>query len=417
MRTSPGRYALLVLVLSARALAASVSEFEEYDAHVQPDVLRVRASASADASILTRLPINHPVRVVGAPTAEGFVEVRVRNQEVITPSDQDEVKGFVRADMLGKRQTEKMLEDQLGSARSPQEQWMWLERLMALRGSEADKERMRTLAQESGNKEWLAHAKRLEEPPPTVMGVCFQGRVSILAQLVGNKLEPLVESHDNTTRDSPEVRASEARLRARALELTTLRFSLFRPGMLDTGYLVQPRVVTEVDVTETARTRIELGPCPQLRGEVSVFNAHVFVSAPLKREQDATFSGAELARYVARLPSPVHELRVFTPPGRFIELNISGGVYLFEKGKPEVWACGSDACMRRRLTSTQAPVWLQLTSGQQVRIGSQTEDVDNTGWGTPANSGLWVSPDFVIHVFDGNGGLVEGRVSLNQYGC
>ncbi|HEX5753108.1 MAG TPA: hypothetical protein VFZ09_43305 [Archangium sp.] len=52
-----------------------------------------------------------------------------------------------------------------------------------------------------------------------------------------------------------------------------------------------------------------------------------------------------------------------------------------------------------------------------MRIGSRTEDVDNTGWGTPANSGLWVSPDFVIHVFDGNGNLVEGRVSLNQYGC
>jgi hypothetical protein len=62
-------------------------------------------------------------------------------------------------------------------------------------------------------------------------------------------------------------------------------------------------------------------------------------------------------------------------------------------------------------------VWLQLASCQQMRIGSQTEDVDNTGWGTPANSGLWVSPDFVIHVFDGNGSLVEGRVSLNQYGC
>jgi hypothetical protein len=257
----------------------------------------------------------------------------------------------------------------------------------------------------------------MEEPPPTVMGVCFQGRVSILAQLVGNKLEPLVESHDNATRDSPEVRAAEARLRARALELTTLRFSLFRPGMLGTGYLVQPRVVTEVDVVETARTRIELGPCPQLRGEVSVFNAHVFVSAPLQRGQDDTFSGAELARYVARLPAPVDRLRVFAPPGRFIELNITGAVYLFEKGKPAVWACSSDACTRRRLTSTHAPVWLQLTSGQQVRIGSQTEDVDNTGWGTPANSGLWVSPDFVIHVFDGNGNLVEGRVSLNQYGC
>lgn len=416
MRMSPGGYALLVLVLSARTLAASASEFEGYEAYVQPDVLRVRTSPSADASILTRLPINHPVWVVGAPTAEGFVEVQVNNQEVIT-SDRDAMKGFVRADMLGKRQTEKMLEDQLASARTPQEQWMWLERLMALRGSETDKERMRTLAQQSGNKEWLAQAQRMEEPPPTVIGVCFQGRVSILAWLVGNKLEPLVESHANATQDSSEVRAAEARLRARALELTTLRFSHYRPGMLGTGYLVQPRVVTEVDVVETARTRIELGPCPQLRGEVSVFNAHVFVSAPFESKQDATFSGAELARYVAQLPAPVHNLQVFTPPGRFIELNSTGAVYLFQKGKPKVWACSSDACTARRLTSTQAPVWLQLASGQQVRIGSQTEDVDNTGWGTPANSGLWVSPEFVIHVFDDNGGLVEGRVTLNQYGC
>jgi hypothetical protein len=416
MKTPPRRYALLLLLLSAQALAASDIE---YQAYVQSDVLRVRASAAADASILTRLPINHPVLVVGKPSAEGFVEVWVRSQEIVPYEDDKRVlKGFVRADMLGERpQTEEMLEGQLASAHTPEEKWMWLERLMALRGSEADKERLRTLAQESGNKEWMAQAKRLEEPPPTVIGVCFQGRVSILAQLVGNKLEPLVERRDNTTRDSPEVRAAEARLRARALELTTLRFSLFRPGMLDTGYLVQPRVVTELDVTETARTRIELGPCPQLRSETAVFNAHVFVSAPLKREMDASFSGAELARYVARLPSPVHDLRVFTPPGRFLELNSSGGVYLFQQGKPEVWACSSDACPKRRLMSTRAPVWLRFASGQQVRIGSVTEDVDNTGWGTPANSGLWVSPDFVIHVFDDKGGLVEGRVTLNEYGC
>lgn len=414
MRTSSRGLALLVLVLSAQALAALEIDSTAY---VRPGVLRVRASASPDSAIVTRLPINHPVYVRGKPSAEGSVEVWVWNQEILT-DEKNAVRGFVRADMLSEEpQTEKMLEAGLSSARTPEEEWMWLERLMALRGSEADKERMRTLAQTSGNKEWMAQAKRLEEPPPTVLGVCFQGRVSILAQLVGNKVEPLVESQDNTTRDSPEVKAAEARLRARALELTTLRFSYFRPGMLDSGYLVQPKVVTELDVSETARTRIELGPCPQLRGESSVFNAHVFVSAPLKREMDTLFSGAELARYVARLPSPVHDLRVFTPPGRFLELNISGGVYLFHKGKPEVWACSSDACPKRRLTSTQAPVWLQLVSGQQVRIGSQTEDVDNTGWGTPANSGLWVSPNFVIHVFDDKGGIMEGRVSLNEYGC
>ena len=70
MRTSPLGYALLVLVLGTRALASS--DFEAYEAYVQPDVLRVRASASADATLLTRLPINYPVLVVGAPSAEGF---------------------------------------------------------------------------------------------------------------------------------------------------------------------------------------------------------------------------------------------------------------------------------------------------------------------------------------------------------
>jgi hypothetical protein len=56
-----------------------------------------------------------------------------------------------------------------------------------------------------------------------------------------------------------------------------------------------------------------------------------------------------------------------TPPGRFIELNTTGAVYLFQKGKPEVWACSSDACPGRRLTGTHAPVWLRLASGQQQR--------------------------------------------------
>jgi hypothetical protein len=298
MRRSPSWYALLVLVLSARALAVSVSAFEEYEAYVQPDVLRVRASASADAGILTRLPINHPVWVVGAPTAEGFVEVRVRNQEVITPSGQDDaVKGFVRADMLGKRQTEKMLEDQLGAAPTPQEQWMWLERLMALRGSEADKERMRTLARKSGNKEWLAQAKRMEEPPPTVMGVCFQGRVSILAQLVGNKLEPLVESHDNATRDSPEVRAAEARLRARALELTTLRFSLFRPGMLSTAaeaHGARPKVCSRMaNSTPIAGAGLARAPPP----------AHCFRHRPMSPHVGAALAGASLAGASMSAPS------------------------------------------------------------------------------------------------------------------
>jgi len=415
MRTSPLGYALLVLVLSTRALASS--DFEQYEAYVQPDVLRVRASASADATLLTRLPINYPVLVLGAPSAEGFVEVQVKNQGA-SHYGEDSMRGFVRADMLGKQpQTEALLAAQLDSSRPPQEQWMVLERLMALRNAEADREWMRSLARKSGNKEWMAQAKRLMEPPPVVIGVCFQGRVSILAQLVGNKLEPLVETMDETERDSPAVRAAEARLRERALELTTLRFSHYRGGWLQDGHLVQARVVTELDVVNTARTRIELGPCPQLRGESTAVNAHVFVSAPLVREQAPTFSGAELAPYIARLPSPVSDLRVFTPPGRFIELNMTGAVYLFQKGTPEVWACSTDACPERRLTGTHAPVWLRLASGQQLRIGSQTEDVDNTGWGTPANSGLWVSPEFVIHVFDAKGGLVEARVTLNQYGC
>ncbi|WP_309895158.1 hypothetical protein [Archangium sp.] len=371
MRTSPLGYALLMLVLSMRALASSDTEFDTYEAYVQPDVLRVRASASADAPILTRLPINYPMLVVGAPSAEGFVEIEVKNQEVIH-YDGNSMRGFVRADMLGKQpQTEQR----------------------------------------------VAQAKRLLEPRPTVIGVCFQGRVSILAQLVGNKLESLVETVENTERDSPEVRAAEARLRARALELTTLRFTHFRGGWLQEGYLVQARVVTELDVGDTAWTRIELGPCPQFRGETTVVNAHVFVSAPLEQERAPSFSGAELAPYIARLPSPVSELRVITPPGRFIELNTTGAVYLFQKGKPEVWACSSDMCPGRRLTGTHVPVWLRLASGQQLRIGSQTEDVDNTGWGTPANSGLWVSPEFVIHVFDAKGGVVEARVTLNQYGC
>jgi len=411
MRISPCRYALLVLVLSAQALAASDIE---YQAYVQPDVLRVRASAAADAS---RLPINHPVTVVGKPSAEGYVEVQVRNQEA-SSSDNTALRGFVRADMLGERpQTEEMLEGQLASARTPEEEWMWLERLMALRGSEADKERMHTLAQKSGNKEWMAQSQRLMEPPPTVIGICFQGRVSILAQLVGNKVEPLVETLEKTTKDSPEVKAAEARLRARALELTTLRFSYFRGGSIRTGYLVQAKVVTELDIEETARSRIELGTCPQIRGESTSVNAHVFVSAPLKREQSTPLPSAELAQYVARLPSPVHDLDVFTPPGRFVELN-TGAVYLFQRGKPAIWACSDDACpVRRRLMSTRAPVWLRLATGQQVRIGSQTEDVDNLGWGSLANSGLWVHPEFVIQVFDDKGGIVEGRVTLNQYGC
>ena len=62
-------------------------------------------------------------------------------------------------------------------------------------------------------------------------------------------------------------------------------------------------------------------------------------------------------------------------------------------------------------------MWLRLASGQLMRVGSATEDVDNTGWGSPANAGLWVHPHFVVHLFDDKGGIITGTFILGQYGC
>ena len=384
-------------------------------AFVQPDVLLVRAAASSTAPIVSRLPINTFVEITRA-APDGWVAIRARNAAASPRDDDDAVIGYVRAELLGPPQTRAGLDAALAIA-SGDDVVTLLERIVALGGNTADKERLLTAARARGDKALVARATRLLAPAPMVIGVCFGGRVAVLGELTGDKLEVLVDTRVDADTHAPAVKANEARLMARALQMTTLRFDWQGGGERASGFLVQPSVVTRVDVLRTARSHIELGPCPQILGENSSKNGVVFVSAPLVIEQDAALAAADVAANVARLPSPVSGLRVFSPAGRLVELNTTDGVHLFQRGAPAPWACSTDACNTRRIRASRAPMWLTLRSGQQLRVGSQTEDVDNAGWGSASNAGLWVHPEFVVQVFDRDGVVVDVVVTLDQYGC
>lgn len=349
----------MILPLALGALIVTATH-----AYTLPDVLLVRSAPRAKAAVVTRLPMGTVVELEeGKISPEGYVAVRVRNDDALT---EQSTMGFAKKDMLGNRPADDVVK---------------------------------------------LNDEKLNKGAPVVIGVCFQNRVALLAELEGQKLRSLVETGEESTKDSPRVKAAIARLRARALQLTTIRFSRFGNGLYDSGYLVQPDVVTNVDVLDTVRSYIDMGPCPRVHGEVSGSNGVVFVSAPLLHiKEDAALPADELAGMVRALTSPVHGLRVFQPAGDVVEVQASGAAHLFRRGTTTPW---------RTIGAPHQPVWLTLASGAQLRVGSSTEDVSDIGWGNPGSESLWKSPAFIINVIPTSAGegVVEGSFVLHQYGC
>lgn len=388
-------------------------------AYVVVDVALVRSAPRADAPVVTRLPINAGLYVDDpTPGPAGFVPVRISNDSVVGPAVADELHGYVRADLLGgSKVTAVGLEGALQQATSPEERLTVLERLMVLRGADVDRERLLGEAVASGEGARIARAKALIEPPPEVYGVCFAGHVALLAEVVNGRWISLVDEQEDVSVDAPSVRQARARLQARALQLTTLRYHRYSPAFgEDVGLLVVPRVVTTEDVSSTVRTRIELGPCPSVFGEVESATGIVYATVPLAPPPSSPVSSAEAARWIGALPGDLSGLHVLPVGPSLVELRVGAATRVLDRRSGATRAC-TDGCPSPAMPGTGEPLWVSTPGDVPLRIASETEDVTLAGWGSPDNAGMWAHPIFVLQRYSATGPPTQIVVTLDQYGC
>lgn len=324
--------------------------------YTQLPIVEVRSAPSDSAAVISLLPLGTPLNVDRSKVVgNGFAAVELRNEDTFVDRP---TKGFVKL-------------SQLGESRNA----------AAVRANDT----------------------RLNAKAPIIIGVCYENRVALLAEFKGNRFQSLVENVTNSTENSPEMKASIRRLKARAVEFSTLRFYRYGRGETRSGNLIEAGVATKAFDSETFYNYIDMGPCPWISDEGPIAQGVVFVSAPLAKVSSSPIQATELAVMISFLNREVQNVHVYQPNGKVVELQANDGSYFFRRGTAKPFVS---------LPDPKIPVWVRLENGMSLRVSCSNEDVNVFGWGIPDAEKLYLDPQFQLTMFSASGEILGNEVVL-----